>query len=149
MLKSVGSSVALGRDTTPLRETLDKTAARIGKDLTNQPEVEVDLLGTLANTYHELGLYKQMEEIARQGLQLSRSRPSAENENVAGMLTRLGDALMHLGNLDESEKFTREALALQRKLQGNELLGNEFRASAANSLDVLAQILQERGKLAD
>jgi serine/threonine protein kinase len=37
MLKGVGPSVAMGRDTTMLREIVDKTAGRIGIDLTNQP----------------------------------------------------------------------------------------------------------------
>ena len=59
MLKGVGPSVALGRDTTMLREILDKTAERVGKDLTNQPEVEVELRAILTLTYEELALFKQ------------------------------------------------------------------------------------------
>ena len=43
MLKGVGPSVALGRDTKMLKEILDKTAERVSKDLTNQPEVEAQL----------------------------------------------------------------------------------------------------------
>src|SRR5258705_108250 len=46
MLKGVGPSVALGRDTKLLREILDQTAQRLG-GLTNQPEVEADLRETL------------------------------------------------------------------------------------------------------
>ena len=33
MLQGVGPNVALGRDTTMLREIADKTAERVGKDL--------------------------------------------------------------------------------------------------------------------
>jgi len=40
MLASVEPSRALGRDVTMLREILDKTAERVGKDLKEQPEVE-------------------------------------------------------------------------------------------------------------
>ena len=43
MLQGVGPSVALGRDTTMLREILNRTADRIGTELTNQPAVEADL----------------------------------------------------------------------------------------------------------
>jgi len=149
MLRGVGPSVALGRDATMLREILDKTAQRIGKELTNQPEVELELSATLADTYHDLGLYKEMEKMSRQGLQLARSQRGEEDEDVAILLTSLGDALMHLGNLDESEKLSREALALQRKLLGNERLDKEQRASAARSLHILAHILGTRGRLAE
>lgn len=44
MLKGVRPSVALGRDTTMLREILDKTAERVGQDLQDQPEVEAETL---------------------------------------------------------------------------------------------------------
>src|SRR5882724_10586073 len=43
MLNGVGPSVALGRDTTTLREILDQTAERVGKEMTNQPAVEAEL----------------------------------------------------------------------------------------------------------
>ena len=99
MLKGVGPSVALGRDTQLLREILDKTVERIGKDLTNQPEVEVELCLTLAETYHDLGLYKEIEGLARHSLQLARARLGEENQSVADSLVWLGDALHHVAQL--------------------------------------------------
>ena len=51
MLKGVGPSVALGRDTKMLREILDKTAERVGKDLKDQPEVEAELRTTVGQVY--------------------------------------------------------------------------------------------------
>ena len=39
MLRSVGPSVAQGRDTTLLREILDQTAERVEDELDDQPEV--------------------------------------------------------------------------------------------------------------
>jgi serine/threonine protein kinase len=62
MLEGVGPSKALGRDTTMLKEILDRTAERVGRELTNQAEVEIEIRDRLATTYQELGLYKQMEE---------------------------------------------------------------------------------------
>src|SRR5439155_20123536 len=55
MLQSVGPSVAQGRDTAMLQEILDKTAERVGNDLTNQPEVEAELMTTIGLVYSELG----------------------------------------------------------------------------------------------
>lgn len=39
MLEGVGPSVALGRDTTLLREILARTEERLSEDLADQPEV--------------------------------------------------------------------------------------------------------------
>jgi len=43
MLQGVGPSVALGEDTKMLRGILDRTDERVGKEMTNQPEVEAEL----------------------------------------------------------------------------------------------------------
>src|SRR5262249_11582995 len=91
MLEAVGPSKARGRDTTMLQEILDQTAKTVGRDLTNQPEVAVELYLTLADTYHDLGAYKRMEEVARQSLQLARLRQGQENAGTALSLTALGD----------------------------------------------------------
>jgi hypothetical protein len=62
MLKGVGPAVALGRDTTLLREILDRTAARVTTDLRNEPEVEAEICNTLGEVYRELGLSSNAEE---------------------------------------------------------------------------------------
>jgi hypothetical protein len=55
VLEGVGPSAALGRDTTMLREILDKTAKRVINDLHMQPEVEAELLTTMGIVYRDLG----------------------------------------------------------------------------------------------
>jgi tetratricopeptide (TPR) repeat protein len=143
MLIGVGPSVALGRDTTLLREVLDRTAERVGKDLANAPEAETELRLTLANIYDQLGLYQQEQEMARQSLQLARSRLGDSNLTAAQALFILATAQARLGNYDQSEKSIREALAMQRKLLGNE------HPDVANSLAHLAMLLKDRGHLAE
>ena len=50
MLDGVGTVLwLLGRDTTLLREILNKTAERIGKELQGQPDVEATLLSAIGN----------------------------------------------------------------------------------------------------
>jgi tetratricopeptide (TPR) repeat protein/predicted Ser/Thr protein kinase len=140
MLEGVGPSKALGRDTTMLREILNKTAERVGKELTNQPEVELDLRTTLANTYEELGLYEQMEGMARQSLALARVRLGEENASVARALFQLGMAQFLRANYEQAAGTHREALSLRRKLFGEENL------EVAESLAALAIALQYGGK---
>jgi len=140
MLQSVGPSVALGRDTKMLKEILDKTAERVGKDLTNQPEVEIELRTTLAQTYDELGLFKQEDEMARKSVQIARSRPGKEDRAVAQALGQLGIAHWRLGNYDQAEKFMRESLVMQSRLPDQENL------DMAESLNNLALVLMAQGK---
>jgi tetratricopeptide (TPR) repeat protein len=167
MLRGVGPSVALGRDTSLLKEILDKTVERVGKDLTNQPELEVELCLTLAYIYRDLALPDQMERLARRCLEVARAKLGLENESVAKSLISLGDAEMLLGQrragvihfgrvsdserqrheqdslLAESERLCSEALAMNRKL-----LGNETPAVASGLYD-LGLVLELRCRMAE
>jgi serine/threonine protein kinase len=142
MLKGVGPSVAMGRDTTMLREILDKTADNIRHDLTNQPEVAMEMCSTLAATYDDLGLDEQAEEMAREALLFARSAFGEEHAAVAAALRRLGYTLSNRGKLEEAEPLVRQALAQQTKLSGNDS------ADAADSMRTLANVLWGKGKLA-
>jgi tetratricopeptide (TPR) repeat protein len=158
MLQSVGPSMARGRDTKMMQEILDQTVSSMSKDLTNQPEVEVDLSLTLADTYYDLGLSGKMVEVARHSLQVARTRLGPENESVASSLICLGVGLLslaqqHLGEmfagnipadeknrrlhdstLQEAETCALEGLAMHRKLLGKENF------QVARALNLLAQI---------
>ena len=70
-----------------LKEILDKTAGRIGKELTNQPYVELHLRATLADTYGELGLYQEKEAMAQEGLRVAREH-FGEKSVAAELMTR-------------------------------------------------------------
>ena len=61
-------SAALGRDTTMLREILDRTAERVGKEMTNQPAVEAELRSLIGTLYQEIGNYDRAEEMHRAAL---------------------------------------------------------------------------------
>ncbi len=141
MLQGVGPSVARGRDTTMLREIVDKTAERVDKDLKDQPEVQIGLRLTLADTYSALAMYKQMEEMARGTLRLARAHGGEENLAVADALGQLGRALMFLRAIDEAEPVTRQAIAMQRKLRG---IGS---VQEADSLVNLGDVLRHQNNL--
>jgi tetratricopeptide (TPR) repeat protein len=143
MLQGVGPSVALGRDTKLLRETLDKMAARLGTELAEQPEVEVELRLVLARTYHDMGLYQEMEETACGALELAQERLGPQTTDVAEALRLEGDALQHLGNLEQAEALARQALDLRRRL------GSENEPGFAVYLDTLGEVLQSQSRLAE
>jgi hypothetical protein len=143
MLAGVGPSVARGRDITLLHEVLDKTAERVGKDLTNQPEVEIELRDVLAATYGQLGLIKRMEEMAEANLKLAQVCLGQETAPVANALDMIGEAQRQLGKPGEAEATQRKALALRRRIFGEES------AEVAASLNSLSLALHAQGKLAE
>ena len=143
MLAGVGPSVALGRDTALLREILDKTAERIDKELTNFPKAEIELRDTLADTYHELGLYTQMDALARRNLALARACFGEENAAVAQALFQLGRAQRGLENGQQAEVMHRQALIMRKRVFGEEHL------EVAASLHHLAGALDYQWKWAE
>lgn len=119
MLQGVGPSVALGRDTTMLREILDKTAERVGNDLKGQPEVEAELRVTLGEVYEALGQYDQAETMYRAALSLRRSLHGNMHTNVADALDLLGHELTACrGENEEGPALLREALMIRTNLLG-------------------------------
>jgi serine/threonine protein kinase len=124
MLKSVGPSVALGRDTAMLKEILDKTAERLGSDLTNQPEVEAELRTTIGVVYDELEEFGSAEKMHRQALDLRKKRFGDEHLAVADSMCNLAQVLLdwndELAKLPEAEGLLNQALAINRKLLGNQ-----------------------------
>src|SRR6266699_2331407 len=140
MLQGVGPSAALGRDTTMLREILDRTAARVGQQMRNQPAVEAELRGLLGQLYLEIGNYDQAEQMERAALTISR-KLSGPERHTASLLNGLGQALWKQGKLAEAEEVDREALDIRRRLFGN------LNADVATSMNNLASVYRRQRKL--
>src|SRR5205814_533573 len=119
MLEGVGPSVALGRDTTLLREILDKAADRISTDLTNQPDLMFQMRWTIGSVYHEIAELGKAETSFRLALGAARELAAAN----PGAVTRVGLELLKLGEtlqaqrrVEEAEPLFREALAIFKDL---------------------------------
>jgi eukaryotic-like serine/threonine-protein kinase len=143
MLDGVGPSVALGRDTTMLREILDKTAERIGKELKNQPEVDAELRNTVGVVYRTLRQYNKAEQMLREAVALRRKLFGEQNLDVAVSLGNLAFTLWQEHKAVEAETLYREVLSIQRRLLGNE------NPQVADSLNGLGNVLHLEGKLAE
>jgi electron transfer flavoprotein alpha subunit len=86
MLNGVGPSVALGRDTTMLREILDRTAERVGEEITNQPAVEAELRNLIGTIYRRIGNFNRAEEMHRAALATRRKLFGPESPEAAASL---------------------------------------------------------------
>jgi serine/threonine protein kinase/Flp pilus assembly protein TadD len=145
MLQGVGPSVARGRDTTILREVLDKTADRLGQGLAAQPAVEAEVRNTLGTVYSAIGQYDKAVLMYRRALELYRKLYGREHRTIADTLTELASALRFRsavgwqGVVAEAEEVQREGLALARKVYGTDT------PQVAAALDNLILILTDVG----
>ncbi len=141
MLAGVGPSVALGRDTTMLREILDAAAIRIGTDLADQPEVEAELRRVLASTYRDLGEFELVPGHAERSLQLFREVAGPLDPSTMRAQSDLGAARYFLGDLDAAETELREVLKKQRQILG------EGHPDVVQTTTVLVETLLYQGRL--
>ncbi len=143
MLRGVGPSVALGRDTTMLKEILDRTAQRVGKDLNEQPEVEWELRNTIGQVYYDLGEFDAAVQMHRGALEIARKPPAARPQDIAESLHNLARALAYTGPQTEAAALEREAIVLRKNVLG------ASHPDVAASLDDLAYILYRERDLVE
>jgi len=120
MFNGVGPSVALGRDTTTLREILDQTAERVRKEMANQPAVEAELSALIGRLYRQIGNFGRAEEMDRAALAINRKLFGSESPEATASLNELGLALIARNKMSEAEEVDSEALAIRRRTFGSE-----------------------------
>jgi len=163
ILAGAAPSVALGRDTTMLREMLDVAATRVRNgELSKIPDAEFQLRRTLGRTFlyvgnvpsslemiepmvamtketfgaqsrelfitekdlfmvhYEAGRYPQAEALCREGLVRAKAVFKNDDALMAGLLVDLGMVLNVQGNIHEPAQHLRDAIAIQRRLPGDQ-----------------------------
>lgn len=141
VFESVKPSVALGRDTTLLREILDRAVARLGTELRDQPEIATELRRLLAVVYSDLGAYRKAEALLRTSLADQQRSPYDPGVLVVGTLCALGAVLLQDGRHAEAEEFIEQALVLREKLS------TEDKRKLAGSIGLLCMLRLEQGRL--
>lgn len=143
MLRGVGPTVAMGRDTTLLREILDKAATRVDTELKDEPEAQLDLRLTLVRAYFDLEDYAKTEQLSRETVDLAQAHYGAVNPVAAEALHWRAMALMRLRDQGSAESVSRQSLAMQIQLHGTNTL------EEASVLCNLGDIIRHEGKNAE
>jgi serine/threonine protein kinase/tetratricopeptide (TPR) repeat protein len=120
MLAGIQPSVAHGRDTTMLQEILEKAEQRVGRELTNEPAVQAELWTTIGGVWDQLKLRDKAEPMLRNALETRRNLLGNDHSLVAESLLNLAQVLVGEAKSAEAETLCREALAIRRKLFGEE-----------------------------
>ena len=115
-LASVEASTAMGRDTTLMKEILDKTADRIGDRLANRPQVEAELRVVIGETYQDISEFEKAIGHHQRAVVLFRQIHEGDHPDLAGALLGLGSALEFEGRVREAEPHVRAALEMRERL---------------------------------
>ena len=118
-LASAGVSKSLGRDATMMREVLDKTSERIGRELSNRPEVEAELRSAIGRTYEDLDEYERAAEHLLRALDLRRQQAAGRDDaRLAGALHDYAAALEKMSRYAEAEPLVRDSIAMFERVLG-------------------------------
>jgi tetratricopeptide (TPR) repeat protein len=139
LFKVSDPSEALGNSITA-REILDKGAARIDKELADQPAIQATLMDTMGTVYTSLGLYDQAIQLVRRATETRHEVLGPEHPELAQSLNHLGEVLTLDAEYDEAEAKLREALEIRRKTSGPRS------AEVATTLTALAEVLSRKGE---
>jgi serine/threonine protein kinase len=143
-LAAAGVSKSLGRDATMMREVLDHTAERIGKELATRPQVEAELRTAIGRTYRDLDLYPQAAEHLKRALDLRRAEFAGHDDPVlAAAIVDYADALVMEGHFAEAIPVAREGIAVSERALGPE------HPETGEALGVLGWALLKTGHPAD
>ena len=129
-------------DTLSARGLLNLGTVRIGTELEDQPLLQADLLATVGDVYHDLGLFEIADSLHSRSADLYRAA-SAPDSDVVYALEDVAMARQQLGRYDEADSLFRVVLAVRERVRGEE--GGEL--ALANAHNNLAYNLIEMGEI--
>jgi tetratricopeptide (TPR) repeat protein len=134
-------SEARGKEITAA-EILAAGAARIERELGDEPEIRARLQETMGKVYVSLGALSDAEPMLAKSLETRRGLPAAPEADTASSLHHLGHALALRARFDEAETLLEEGLAVRRRVFG------EIHPAVAESLHWLGYVKGQRGEFA-
>ena len=105
-------------DTTPLRDFLTRSEAKVRHDLGDRPELQSRLLELLCRLHGNLGRLDRARPLCEEALLLRTKLGDTDSAELALVLTGLGTVEQDDGDLGPAEEHFRRALAIREKLFG-------------------------------
>lgn len=143
-------------DTLAVGAMLELAAGRIENDLSDQPEMQAELMGILAEIYRKLDRYDRSSTLFERAIELQRELK--QPLQLAIVLNGLAGVRLEEGDFEDSERLYLEALALRRRhaprsedeLNTTANLGNLYRmqkqlVEADSFLTMAAEMQREIG----
>ena len=130
-----------GRDVTMI-EVLDRAAARVGAELSDEPAVEAAVRRTIGNTYRSLGAYGKAEKHLQAAVAIHQqdyTRNELATNDFARSLIGLAGVLQDRDDYTGAELLYRRALEVYRTLRGDDHL------DVIGTMTSLALLLRVKG----
>ena len=105
-------------ETVSARDILDRGAERIKSDLTEQPEVQGQLMRTIGEVYRRLGLFDRAEPLLRETLQTCLRGLGEEHPETLHARANLALLCLDLGRYDEAGRLYEQTLEARRRVLG-------------------------------
>jgi eukaryotic-like serine/threonine-protein kinase len=105
-------------NTVTAREILDRASQQIGNNLIKDPELQAQLMETMAQTYTGLGLYGRAQDLTEHALAIQRSIFGERNRETLASESYLAQILRAQGHLPEAEKLLQNTIEAQRHSVG-------------------------------
>jgi non-specific serine/threonine protein kinase/serine/threonine-protein kinase len=117
MFKVSNPSEARGNAVTA-REILDKSSKDINTGLRKDPELQAQLMETMAQTYTGLGLYGRAQDLVEHARAIQSSLFGERNRETLASESYLAQLLRAQGHLPEAEKLLQNTIEAQRQVLG-------------------------------
>jgi eukaryotic-like serine/threonine-protein kinase len=117
MFKVSNPSEARGNAVTA-REILDKSSKDIETGLRKDPELQAQLMDTMAQTYAGLGLYGRAQDLTEHARAIQRSLLGERNRETLTSESYLAQLLRAQGHLPEAEKLLQSTIGAQQQVLG-------------------------------
>ena len=117
MFKVSNPSEARGNAVTA-REILDKSSKDIDTGLRKDPELQAQLMETMAQTYAGLGLYGRAQDLVEHARPIQSSMFGERSRETLASESYLAQLLRAQGHLPEAEKLLQNTLEAQRQVLG-------------------------------
>jgi eukaryotic-like serine/threonine-protein kinase len=142
MFKVSDPSEARGNSITA-REILDESASKIDTELTQDPELQAQMLHVMGTVYDGLGLYGQAETLLARAVEIRSRILGAEHPRTLDSKNRLSVVLNSQGRYAEAEKTSREVVEVDRRV-----LGPDSRATLIAASN-LAWVMESEGRVSE
>ena len=117
MFKVSNPSEARGNAVTA-REILDRSSKDIETGLRKDPELQAQLMGTMAQTYAGLGLYGRAQDLVEHAHAIQSSLFGERKRETLASESYLAQLLRAQGHLPEAEKLLQTTIETQRQVLG-------------------------------
>lgn len=135
-----GADPAEAKGTTiTARELLDRGAAKVERELADQPAAKADLMTVMSESYQNLGLYPPAEQLAARAVATLRARKAPTDSALAAALIAHGMSLHYAERTRDARVEYDSALAIRRRL------GDTTSAVVAQTLALEGSTFQDEG----